>query len=77
MTAAAKALALVNAIAPRKAEQGDERLTDLGMDKLDLISIGIEIEMEHECALSDAEVFGWVYISDIAKTIERVGRVRV
>lgn len=77
MTPTEHALKLVNALAPRKAEQGDERLSDLGMDKLDLISIGIEIEMAHECALSDAEVFGWVHVSDISATIERVGRVRV
>lgn len=49
-------------------------LRDIGLDNLDIITIGIEIEMRYGCELSDAELFSWHSVGDIAATIARVSK---
>lgn len=51
---------------------GDERLTDLGLDALDLVSIAIELEEQHGGVIRDSEIEAWSFVQDIVRTAERL-----
>lgn len=50
----------------------DERLSDIGLDALDLMSIANGLEIELGIEIRDAEVERWQFVSDIIKTAERL-----
>lgn len=50
----------------------DTRLSeDLGLDSLDLVEIGMEIEREYGIIIPDIEVEQWKTVGDVVKSTER------
>lgn len=60
---------IINRYARVKAEHGDESLTDLGLDALDLMGIALAVEEEHGVYVSDAEIERWMTVGDVARIV--------
>lgn len=71
-----QAIELIGYVTRRPQVDADDTFESLGLDNIDRISIGIEIEMQFSVELSDHEVFSWQGVGDIAETLRRVTKAR-